>query len=253
MTSRIVCFVMMSLLLVGGFSVTKAQDSESAADIDQDALLILKRMSEKLGLASEFSFRAEIFDQGVTEAGQKIDYTQLLDIVVKRPNHVWALNRGDVLNMRFHYDGKQIVLLDLLTDQYSVAPVPGTIDKMFTTLLDDYGIDLPLSDFLFSSPYEVLTGEMISATYVGLSVLEGIYCHHLAFTQENIDWQIWIEDSGRMVPRQLVITYKKEDGSPDFRASISDWDFSPSSPDGLFQFEPFETMRQIELVKTNSE
>ena len=39
-------------------------------------------------------------------------------------------------------------------------------------------------------------------------------CHHLAFEQATIDWQLWIDAGKDPLPRKLVITYKTEDEVP---------------------------------------
>ena len=46
---------------------------------------------------------------------------------------------------------------------------------------------------------EVLTGE-----YVGVTELSGVRCHHLAFRSGDVDWQIWIEDGDKPLPRKTA-------------------------------------------------
>jgi hypothetical protein len=69
---------------------------------------------------------------------------------------------------------------------------------------------------------------------VGSSVVDGTRCHHLAFTEKTIDWEVWIEDGTQWVPRKLVITYKTLPGAPQFEAVLSDWDLVTQTPDALF-------------------
>jgi hypothetical protein len=66
----------------------------------------------------------------------------------------------------------------------------------------------------------------------------GVSCEHLAFSQNNIDWQVWIENGARPVPRKFVITYKDEPDSPEFTAIFSNWDFTTQLPDFVFKFDP---------------
>ena len=75
-----------------------------------------------------------------------------------------------------------------------------------------------------------------SALYLGLHRVRGIRCHHLAFSQDNIDWQIWIEDGHQPVPRKFVITYKKVKSHPQLTGEIYDWNFAPHLSDSLFNF-----------------
>ena len=54
----------------------------------------------------------------------------------------------------------------------------------------------------------------------------GVNCHHLAFTQENVDWQVWIQDGPQPFIRKFVITHKNEPGAPEFTALITHWDLT---------------------------
>ena len=81
----------------------------------------------------------------------------------------------------------------------------------------------------------------------------GVPCEHLAFTQGNIDWQLWIEDGPRPVPRKFVITYKDEPDSPQFTAVFSNWDFTTELPDFLFTFEPPTGASRIKVSEMKAE
>ena len=54
-------------------------------------------------------------------------------------------------------------------------------------------------------------------------ILLGKRCHHLAFAQEHVDWQVWIEDGAQPLVRKFVITYKDEPGAPQYTAIFFDW------------------------------
>src|SRR5262249_10308015 len=51
---------------------------------------------------------------------------------------------------------------------------------------------------------------------------------------EDIDWQIWIENGPQPTPWALVITYKTQPSQPQFTAVFSDWDFAPRIDDPVF-------------------
>ena len=54
----------------------------------------------------------------------------------------------------------------------------------------------------------------------GLHLVRGIQCHHLVFIQDDIDWQIWIENSQTPLPRKMVITSKWLAGGPGGTMSV---------------------------------
>ena len=88
-----------------------------------------------------------------------------------------------------------------------------------------------------------------SGFYEGLHMVNGIKCHHLSFTQDNVDWQIWIEDGPQAVPLKVVISYKNLDGCPQYSATLSDWDFNVRLPDLVFTFEAPAGAEQIEFLE----
>ena len=77
-------------------------------------------------------------------------------------------------------------------------------------------------------------------------------CEHLAFSLENVDWQIWIEAGARPVPRKIVITYKDEENSPQYTAILSNWDFQTKLPDFLFKFAPPDGAKEINVAEIKS-
>ena len=110
-----------------------------------------------------------------------------------------------------------------------------------------YGISSPVSDVLYRDPYAVLMENVESGIYVGRPVVDGVPTHHLAFTQKNIDWQLWIEDGANPVPRKAVITYKNVTSSPQFTVWLSNWNFAPRLADSLFEFLAPDGAHQVEI------
>jgi hypothetical protein len=95
----------------------------------------------------------------------------------------------------------------------------------------------PLSDFLYDDPGNVLLQDAIFGVDLGESDVGEVSCRHLAFVEQAIDWQIWIEQGKQRVPRKLVITYKMRPGAPEYIALFSDWDFTTPIAGSLFSAE----------------
>lgn len=90
---------------------------------------------------------------------------------------------------------------------------------------------------------------VIRGEYLGLQKAAGVPCHHLAFEQETIDWQIWIDAAQPRLPRKLAIAYKAEPGEPQYVVVIHKWNLAPAFPEGLFDFEPPEGATKMELAR----
>ena len=224
------------------------QYSEELSHITPQADGILRRMSEYLKNASEFTFHAEVTYDSVLASGQKIQYGGASKVTVRRPNRLHIEYQGDERQTRAVFDGRTFTVHDLAKNVYAVTEVPPDINAAVDHIFEKYGVSVPIADFLYADPYAVLTESVYGGHLVGRHAVDGKPCHHLAFSQETIDWQIWIEDGPRPVPRKIVISYNGELGSPQYSARFTRWDFQPRVSDNLFQFQPPEGADEIDFL-----
>lgn len=238
--------VLAAFTIVGFPAVTTAGDVTGSVDPVVSSLL--RRSCSTIAEAGEFSFHADITYDEVLHTGQKVQYSGMLEAALKRPDRIKTEYRGDRNQSAVWYDGSSFTLLDPAMNLFARAPAPGDIDALLDLTVTELGFNLPLSDLFYSDPYTGLLEEVSGAFYAGLDRVDGKTCHHLAFTQEDIDWQVWVEDGDRPVPRKLIITYKNLPGSPQYTAVIRDWNFAPGLADGDFSFEPPEGAERIEFL-----
>jgi len=204
--------------------------------IDERADGILKSMSDYLQGLQRFAFEAqETFDE-VDPRAPRVHLSNIRRVAVRRPDRFAADAEGDTLNRSARFDGKKITALDKAQNRYLTVELAGTIDDAIELIEDGYGIVVPLTDFLFSDPYAVLTEGILYGEYLGIHTAAGVPCHHLAFAQRQIEWQIWIEAGERPLPRKLVIAYVEEPGTPQYMATIHRWNVDPEFPEDLFLF-----------------
>jgi hypothetical protein len=227
---------------------SSAHAAEPKAHIDPRANQLLRELSRYLVSAPEFSFHAEILYDEVLPSTQKLQFTASLDAAVRHPNHATLEYRGDLGAKRFWYDGRQITLLDPIHRVYAVVPSYPKIDTALDEAVLRLGLSVPLADLLYMNPYRALMKDVTGGAYVGIGNVTGMRCHHLAFSQPLVDWQIWIEDGRRLAPRKLTVTYKTLPGSPQYTAILSDWDFRPRLPDRAFSPQIPEGAERIEFL-----
>jgi hypothetical protein len=172
------------------------------------------------------------------------------EIAVHRPDHFRVEHRGDEENLRVVFNGKTITLHDIDADLYAQKDIEADIDTAIDRMFERFGFSVPTADLIYADPYATLTASVDSGFHVGLHRVQGVRCHHLAFSQESIDWQIWIEDGPRPLPRKLLITYKAEPGSPQYAVQLSRWDLRPDISDSYFEFHPPAGAGRIEFLPT---
>lgn len=219
-----------------------------AAKIDPKAQEYLKGMSAYLAGLQTYSFHVEEFFDEVQEDGQKIQLSNQRQLSVKRPDKVFVESEGDTSNSKFYYNGKTVTIFDPARKTYAMEKVGGTIDKMLDELHDRFDVHQPMADFLFSDPYSVLTEHTRTGAYVGLHYIGKLKCHHLAFRQRLVDWQIWIDTGEKPLPRKLVITFKRQVNEPQFTAFFYRWQVNPTVADSTFEFQPPEGTHKIAFL-----
>ena len=222
------------LLLLGG----SAGAAHAQPAIEEQADRALRAMSDYLSSADQFSFRASIAYDEFAYWGQEIQYGGVATISVRRPDGLHVVHDGDERQSTFVFDNEVVTLLYRETNLYAQTETPGEIDATLDQLWERFGYSVPIADLLYSDPYEALTTGVDQGVFLGRHTADGAPTHHLAFSGETLDWQIWIEDGPQPLPLQLVITYKEEPGAPQYRARFTNWDFEPHFTDQTFRFDP---------------
>lgn len=262
-TTTVMTGLMLALLACLGHAgaVARAPELQSTASsgeaatsrptmpgIERRADRILREMSAYLSAATAFTFHADVTYDNVVDDSQMVQYGGTAEVSVRRPDRLRAEYRGDERRSSVVIDGRTATIHDQALNVYSVTEVPVGLDAAVDHLFETYGFSVPIADFIYADPYHALTEFVDSGFWVGLHSVDGTPCHHLAFSQETIDWQIWIEDGPRPVPRKLVITYKDEPGAPQYTARLSRWDLQSRLSNHYFEFHPPIGADEIEFM-----
>ena len=146
------------------------------------------------------------------------------------------------------YDGKSFTLSAERANLYATVPAPASIAKLGEALEEKHGIEVPLVDlFRWGSPGWSASG-ITSASDVGPAVVAGTTCEQYAFRQQDIDWQLWIQQGDHPLPRKLVITSRDDEARPQHTA-VYTWSLAPSFNEGAFTFEPPKGAARVVLTE----
>ncbi|MDJ0662317.1 MAG: DUF2092 domain-containing protein [Crocosphaera sp.] len=213
----------------------------------------LEEMLNYLKEKSSLKFQANIAEDLVFSNGQKIQIGAIVNVKVRRPDKLNIDYQGDRNHVRFYFDGKTFTMEGLTNKVYANFLAPSDVDninKLVNQIGEKLNITLPLGEIISTdNDLESIKNRITSGIYVGESQVNGIISHHLAFTQDDLDWQIWIEKGEQPLPRKLVITYKKAPYSPQYSAILSNWNFDPISPqDPAFSFQPSTDADKINFI-----
>lgn len=225
-----------------------ASAQEPSPLLDAEADRLLREMSDTLSKARGFALEAEETFDEVPEVGPRRELSNVRSIAMERPNRAVTDAFGETRNRAVWFDNGHLAVLDKEQNAYATLEAPETLGAMLDWVAEEYGIDVPLGDLLFPDVYSVLMEGVFRGEYLGFQTAAGVSCHHLAFEQETIDWQIWIDRESHL-PRKLAIAYKSEPGEPRYEVVIHKWNLSPRFPEGLFEFEPPEGAEKMDLSR----
>jgi hypothetical protein len=230
--------VLLIVFLVGVFAGTPTP-STAASERDAQAMAILQRMADFLSQAQRLSVTAEIGFDVVQESGEKLEFGETRQIVIRRPDRARIdITKRDGATSGFIFDGQTIAVFNAKEHVYATAARPGTLDEAIDYFINDLDMRFPLAEMFSSQLAETLPDKVRAAYYVEQANIAGVPCDHLAFRGDWADIQLWIAQGDPPLPRRVVLTYKDAEGQPQFRAQFSDWNLAPDVPDSLFVFTP---------------
>jgi hypothetical protein len=208
--------------------------SAAAPAVAEQADRLIKEMSAYIGSANKFTFHADVTFDHVLPSGQKLQFSAAEEVVVKRPGGLYVEWNGDLGARQFWYDRKSVTLYDPAMPFYASEAAPPDLDAMLGQLLPKLDFIPPLADLLYRDPYKAVRGNIQYGFDLGQTDVNGRNCRALAFVEEDIDSQIWIENGPQPTPCKLVIRYKNQPSQPQFTAVFSNWDFSPRIDQAVF-------------------
>jgi len=212
--------------------------STSSGSIEQQALLVLKQMSDVLSSSPAYTFKALIMKEQVLPSGQKLQYDSTILVKMKRPNALFVNQISGTKKKAMWYHNTTFTLLDKKNNFYATTQTPDNTEDALDFIMENHDINLPLADFVFKDLYFDVMENVVSGFYVAEVEVNGIKTHHLAFHQEDVDWQIWIDAEGDPVPRKFVITYSNLHSVPQFSAFFKDWNLSSNFKTNEFVYQP---------------
>lgn len=206
-----------ALALVAGLGTSGAYADEA------DAKKLFKAMSDYLAQTSPFSLDFDTSLEIVTSDHQKLMLTSSGTVNVQRPNKIQMTRHGGFANVKLIFDGTTLTLINEAENRYIQAEVPGTIDHMIDELREKFHKPLPGADLLLSDVYDQLMPLATDIKDLGSGVVGGVECDHIAFRNQDIDWQIWIAQGNKPYPCRYVITSKQVDQAPQYSVQVRNW------------------------------
>jgi hypothetical protein len=239
--------VLLASAVSASVAFAASEKKEEEGKMDPKAMEALKKMGTYLSGLKTFKLESETADEKVTTDGQKIQELKTSTITVQRPGNLRVDRVGAMGKSTLRTDGKQASLYNQDKNVYALGAAPGTMDKVVDELREKFMIDAPGGDFIVSKPYDELIDGIKTGHYIGLERIDGQMAHHIAVTEKDVDWQLWIADGAMPVPLRYVITSKDMPGAPQFTIRMSNWEPNVQVSPDTFAFTPPAGAKKIDF------
>jgi hypothetical protein len=214
----------------------------------QDAAKVLKAMTDYVASQKVISATYDTDIEVITNDLQKIQFASSGQMLVSRPDKARVSRVGGYVDVELVFDGKTLSVLGKNLNAYTQTDATGSIDQLVARLRNELGVAIPGADLLLSNAYDELMKDVLDAKHIGHGVVDGVECDHLAFRNDDVDWQLWVEVGSRPIPRKYVITSKAVTGAPQYTLRIKDWKTDVQVPADAFAFKAPADAKKVDFA-----
>ena len=253
-TKEALAVLALAFVATGRMSLLAAETAPPTSAATPSADALLRQMSDKLGAARTFSFKARREIGSGLRGGDGLHSNSVIAVTVQRPDKVVARATlpGDVRYL--YFDGKQLSMVDEQKKMYSRVPMNMSLDALPSELATIYGFLPPVAEFLMSDLYQDLVYRAKGVEYRGTATIKtgflGLHqvpCHRVALTGTHADSELWIGVDD-LLPRRWDSTVKGADGNVEIKQELSDWNLTAKTRDEDFVFVPGKDALQIPML-----
>jgi hypothetical protein len=231
------------ILLLTLFSTALSARAQQGAD----ALQILKAMTDYVSSQKVISATYDTDIEVVTNDLQKIQFASSGQMLLSRPDKIRASRIGGYADVETVFDGKTFTVFGKNLNKFTQIESPGSIDDLVAKLRNEFGVAVPGADLMLSHSYDELTADVLDAKHIGRGVIDGVECDHLAFRNNDVDWQLWVAVGSDPIPRKYVITSKAVTGAPQYTLRIKDWKTDVPVAADAFVFKPPANSDKVDI------
>jgi len=136
-----------------------------------------------------------------------------VSVAIERPNRFAIQSKSDGLAgiaMTLVSDGKKLSTAIGQLKRYTEADAPASIDDIQNDpIIKGMFMGMMITDLLSTDPYKILMDGVTSAKYSGSEQIDGVKVHHLSFTQDQFDWEIWVPALGDPLVKKVKVDLAK--------------------------------------------
>ena len=216
---------------------------------DPAAMEVIMKMADFLSRAPKFSVTIRSGYDAVQDSGQKIEFGETRAVTVKRPDRFRSeTERNDGDKGLTVFNGKDILVYNETENFFALESKPGTIDQAINHFVKDLQMHMPLAMLYMSTLPAELDKRILETSIVEETVSGKDVYDHVAARTQAVDIQVWVDQGKNPLPRRVVLTYKDEEGQPQFWAEFTRWNMNPKVDESKFTFTPPKDAERIQFV-----
>jgi hypothetical protein len=254
-TKRASALLILAVMFESGLAIAQSVSSPIKAPpkeipaIEQNALEIVKKMSDTLARAKTMQFQARVQSEAPSLDGISVIYTSSSAFAVQRPNKMAVLRSGQGVPSELIYDGKSVVAITPHTDIVAHSKAPATIDEMAEFVYQKAGIYFPGGMILLSDPYSNITGDLRAAFVVGKTTLVGgVETDVVVLAGSGVEGQFWIGSQDKL-PYMMTMIYTKEPNRPRVTVEYKDWKVNQPIDSDRFNTEKVANAIRVDFAR----
>ena len=226
------------------FAATAFLTTPASAD-PASAKQVLKSMSDYMASQKNLSARFDASLDVVTPAAEKIQFASSGNMQLSRPDKLHVVRQGGYSDVELVYDGQTATVVDRGYNLYAQLKSPGTVDHLIDQLRSAHDFDMPGADLLLTRSYDELIRDVVEAKHIGVGIVEGHECNHLAFRNADTDWQIWVRIGEKPLPCKMIITSKAVTAAPEYTVQFHEWKTGEAGDSAAFVYRPQPGAKQV--------
>lgn len=227
--------------LVAGASMGGAEQT--------DAKQILKMMSDYMAAETGITFDYDVTLEIVTEDDQKLGLASSGKVQLMRPDKLHATRTGGYSDVEIVFNGSTFGAVGKTMGLAVQQEFSGDIDALFDELRMKHALPFPAADLLYSDAYDILMEDVVDIKDLGVGVIGGRVCDHLAFRTNEVDWQIWIAHGDKPYPCRFEITNRSFSQAPSYRIDMNNWQDGYVADAGTFDLKLPDGVSLVEFAE----
>jgi len=212
---------------------------------------ILERSYRYIGALKEFSFEATLINEDIYDKSMVVEVKHQIRVKLKRDTKLRIDIDGDTKNRTYYLYGNRLISYDRDIALYAELVVPYGIDKALDYIYENYKIETPLANILYSDIYNRLRPK-VKGNYFGMTMIDNKLCDYIGFSNQKTSYQVWIAKGAE----PLIMKYVIIDKTDPFRlhsTTYIKWDKEKKISDKFFKFDQKNGIYRVDIVSTKGE